>query len=341
MRILQLMQVNSCRRLGRPLLVYQGIDERYPHANARHHNVLLDAAVDMHHGCKRWALTTLCMLQEGKRPPVMKTFAAQASLIITDLFPLPPWKNWVQRIAEIARCPVLEIDCHCVASSCFGKRWTDRSATVMQTKKLRKRRVGVPWLKPQVEKSLSWNDELPFELVEISDLTNPDKRLRLLQSCNIDMGSSCLETAWRRACCISKMERFLANRLSGYARRRNNAADSEGVSRLSMAIHYGMISVMKIVREAHEVGTKAAEKFLDELLISVSMHGTMSSRKKNHMGYKIYLIGPLSRGKTRQMMFVQHSFPKRLLRLEILRTTSGICAKLHSTDTVNCTTTYE
>ena len=32
---------------GLPLLVYHGIDERYPHASLRHHNSLLDAAVTL------------------------------------------------------------------------------------------------------------------------------------------------------------------------------------------------------------------------------------------------------------------------------------------------------
>ena len=35
---------------GRPLLIYHGLDERYPHASLRHHNVVMDAAVDLHRG---------------------------------------------------------------------------------------------------------------------------------------------------------------------------------------------------------------------------------------------------------------------------------------------------
>ena len=37
---------------GRPLLIYHGLDERYPHASLRHHNAVLDAVVDLHHGFK-------------------------------------------------------------------------------------------------------------------------------------------------------------------------------------------------------------------------------------------------------------------------------------------------
>lgn len=253
-----------------PMLVYQGIDERYPHANARHHNILLDAAVDMHHGCKKIGIDyAVHVARDGNRPPVMKMFASTASLIITDLFPLPPWKNWVQGIADNANCPVLEIDCHCVVPlPIFGKSMDRPFRYRDATKKLRKRRVGTTWPKIQLESPRSWDGTLPFEPINLESLTNPSKRLKLLQSCNIDMS---VHPIWNQRggerAALARWHDFLSKRLSGYARRRNNAADPEGVSRLSMAIHYGMISAMKIVREAYEVGTKAAEKFLDELLI--------------------------------------------------------------------------
>ena len=66
---------------------------------------------------------------------------------------------------------------------------------------------------------------------------------------------------------LNKWQKFLDNNLSGYARRRNNAADPEGVSRLSAAFHYGFLSPMKVAREAAAIGTKSADKYLDELLI--------------------------------------------------------------------------
>ncbi|HII32931.1 MAG TPA: hypothetical protein HA358_06465, partial [Candidatus Poseidoniaceae archaeon] len=131
-------------RYNLPLLVYQGIDERYPHANARHHSILLDAAMDLHSGCKQLGIEyALHIAREGHRPPVLKEFAACASIIITDLFPLPPWKDWVDRIATDAVCPVMEIDCHCVVPlPVFGKS-VDRPFRYRDaTKKLRKRRVG-------------------------------------------------------------------------------------------------------------------------------------------------------------------------------------------------------
>ena len=39
-------------RYQKSLLIYQAIDERYPHASLRHHNMLLDGACDLDSGCK-------------------------------------------------------------------------------------------------------------------------------------------------------------------------------------------------------------------------------------------------------------------------------------------------
>ena len=257
-------------RFNLPLLVYQGIDERYPHASARHHSILLDAAIDLQNGCQQLGIDYfLHVAREGHRPAVMKGFAQSASVIITDLFPLPPWKDWVKRIAESALCPLIEIDCHCVVPlPVFGKSMDRPFRYRDATKKLRKRRVGVAWPTLEVDRPPSWTGQLPFEPVDISKLHSIDERLALLQRCNIDMS---VHPVWNQRggerAALNRWEKFLQKGLSGYARRRNNAADPDGVSRLSMAIHYGMISVMKIVREAHEVGTKSAEKFLDELLV--------------------------------------------------------------------------
>ena len=51
-----------------------------------------------------------------------------------------------------------------------------------------------------------------------------------------------------------------------YARLRNNAL-VDGVSRMSPYLHYGMVSPMRIAREAAMIDNQGAEKYLDELLI--------------------------------------------------------------------------
>ena len=255
---------------GLPLLIYHGIDERYPHASLRHHTMLLDAAVDMDEGCRKAGLRyVLHVARDGHRPSVMKTFSQAASCIITDLFPLPPWTDWVDSIAASAACPVFDVDCHCVIPMpLFGKS-VDRPFKFRDaTKKMRKKRLQATWPTSDAHPE-AYTGDLPFEPIDvvekIKDLT---KRYEILRSCSIDPSVLPVwhERGGERAA-LGKWQRFYDKGLNGYARRRNNAADPTGVSRLSAAFHYGFLSPMRVAREAAAVGTKSAEKYLDELLI--------------------------------------------------------------------------
>ena len=253
-----------------PLFIYHGIDERYPHASLRHHNMIMDAAVDMHHGCAKLNVDYyLHVAREGHRESVMKELSKKASLIITDLFPLPAWKEWVQSIAQVAACPVIEIDCHCVVPMPVYGKSVDRPFKYRDaTKRLRKARINQLWPKLEIE-NLSWKGPLPFTPVDIDAEIKPmKKRFKLLKKCNID---ETVLPVWNEKggqyAALSRWDEFKQSGLSGYARRRNKSEDPNGVSRLSAAIHYGTISVMKIARETASFGTKSADKFLDELLI--------------------------------------------------------------------------
>lgn len=255
---------------GRPLLIYHGLDERYPHASLRHHNVVMDAAVDLHQGFKKQGLRYVFHLaREGHRPPVMKALAKQASMIVTDLFPLPPWTDWVMSVARMADGPVVEVDGHCVIPMPLYGRSVDRPFKFRNaTKKLRKQRLQRRWSDMALDVE-PYNGELPFEPVMVEhQLADLGQRWILLRQCNID---PTIHPVWRfkggEQAALARWQTFREKGLSGYARRRNNAADSDGVSRMSAYIHYGMISPMKIARESAELGTKSADKYLDELLV--------------------------------------------------------------------------
>ena len=124
-----------------PLLIYQGIDERYPHASLRHHNMLLESSVDLDEGFRQQGLRyVLHVARRDHRPPVMKSFATQASCIVTDLFPLPPWTDWTRnwqkwQIVQLFRWIVIVLfQCHYL-----GNQLTARSNLEMLPKNIEKR----------------------------------------------------------------------------------------------------------------------------------------------------------------------------------------------------------
>jgi predicted NAD/FAD-dependent oxidoreductase len=70
-------------------------------------------------------------------------------------------------------------------------------------------------------------------------------------------GSVAADRRWRE---------FRDARLANYARDRDDAT-IPGVSRMSAYLHHGMISPMRLAREAARLGGEGAEKYLDEMLV--------------------------------------------------------------------------
>ena len=255
---------------NRELLIYHGVDERYPNASLRHHNMILDAAVDMHDGCNILNLKyVLHVARDGAREPVMKKLSEIASIIVTDMIPLPPWSTWVRTIAESGLLPVVEVDAHCVVPMpLFGKSVERPYQYRNATKKLRIGRIQREWPNCEV-RTEPYLGTLPFIPINIDEeIRKKEDRWNILKKCKID---PTVHPVWHERggekAALTRWQDFFEKGIGGYARRRNNAADSKGVSRLSHAFHYGALSPMKVAREASRVNSKSAEKYLDELLI--------------------------------------------------------------------------
>ncbi len=252
-----------------PLLIYHGIDERYPHASYRHHRFLLEGAADVADRAESLGVDHIVHVsRKGSRGPYLIELAKESGLVITDMVDLEPWASWSERL--YGNCCLVEVDSHCVLPRpVFGKT-IDRPFRFREaTKNQMKKRASLNWprmkLRPKGMPE-TWNP--PFSPVDVRlELTN-DGGAELMSGCDIDPtvvpvkelrgGSSSATARWENWC-KTGLRRYHLNR--------NNAALRDGVSGMSPWIHYGMISVTQIVRETSAIGGKGAEKFLDEMLV--------------------------------------------------------------------------
>ncbi len=86
----------------------------------------------------------------------------------------------------------------------------------------------------------------------------------LLPLCEIDHSVGPIDdTRGGTANGYARWNEFKRTRLSGYADRRNDPT-KDGVSRMSAYLHYGMVSPLRLAREAYAA---KAGQVLDELLI--------------------------------------------------------------------------
>ncbi len=104
---------------------------------------------------------------------------------------------------------------------------------------------------------------LPFEPRDLQK----ENIAELVSQCEIDHAvGPVVESIGGSQAGYERWNRFKATGLGHYARNRNNPM-VDGVSRMSPYLHYGMVSPMRIAREAAEIDNDGAKEYLDELLI--------------------------------------------------------------------------
>ncbi|MCA9573205.1 MAG: deoxyribodipyrimidine photo-lyase, partial [Myxococcales bacterium] len=101
------------RELGIPVVVYQGLSERYPYASDRHHTFVLEGAADVARELEAKQLAYLFHLERpGHRGRALKALAKQAGLVVCDAMPTPPLRAWTRAVA--AKTATVEVDASCV-----------------------------------------------------------------------------------------------------------------------------------------------------------------------------------------------------------------------------------
>jgi deoxyribodipyrimidine photo-lyase len=85
--------------------------------------------------------------------------------------------------------------------------------------------------------------------------------------CEIDHSVAAVATRGGLVAARERLDAFVSDGLKDYAERRRNPSDSEGTSRLSPYLHYGMISPGEVARAVRERAPgEASESFLNEML---------------------------------------------------------------------------
>lgn len=257
------------KNLNLPLLIYQGIDERYPHASYRHHRFLLEGAADVAYRAKELGVDHLLhVARDGHRTPNLLNLSHEAAVIVTDLVDLSPWSDWTKSLTRVRS--VIEVDAHCVLPRPVFGRSCDRPFRFRDaTKREMKRRMARPW--PVYDHEIIPIPETwvpPFTPVDASSELHKDGARSLLAACKIDPSVvPVIDMTGGASAALAKWTAYLEEGLSRYHRTRNDAAERSGVSGMSPWLHHGMIAATRLVRDAARSGSRGAMKFLDEMLV--------------------------------------------------------------------------
>ncbi len=108
--------IEFSNHLGLPLLVYQGLSERYPFASDRHHTFVLQGARDVQRAFADKSIAyALHVERPGHRGPHLKTLAQRAAVVVTEDMPIEPLRSWTVGLSRVLRCGFFAVDTACVA----------------------------------------------------------------------------------------------------------------------------------------------------------------------------------------------------------------------------------
>lgn len=247
--------------LNRPLVVYHALSSGYQYASDRHHVFQLQSVLDLNQSYQQMGIRYVFHLQTRlDNSPTLVRLLDRTNLLITDDFPGEPTDRWLRRLGLIPHLRILAVDTACVVPMrLVGKPFDRAFAFRDATKKLYQERIDKAW--PKIEATAEYYaGSLPFTPVDCSNL-NP---FRIVSQCNID---STVPPVWDTIggsqAGYDRWSEFLKYRIRKYASKRNDPC-VDATSRMSAYLHYGMVSPMRLAREASQIH---ADKYLDELLI--------------------------------------------------------------------------
>ncbi|MCX7396234.1 MAG: deoxyribodipyrimidine photo-lyase, partial [Planctomycetales bacterium] len=248
-----------------PLLVYHSISQHYDYASDRHHLFMLEGARDVQMQFLRRGISYVFHLAtRDDCGSHLTTLAEQATIVVTEEMPVDPPRRFLRALASQVATPVICVDTACVVPMRLLKRHYTRAFEFRSaTKKLYSERLTRAW--PDMNSAVRPSDlsTLPFQPIDLQSADLPE----LVSRCEIDHSvGPVVDTQGGSNAGYARWNRFLETRIGRYAARRNNAL-VDGVSRMSAYLHYGMVSPMRIAREAAAINGEGCEKYLDELLI--------------------------------------------------------------------------
>ena len=255
--------IHHANALGLPVLVTFGLDETYPGANTRHMAYLLDGLADVAEGLKAQGIAFAPRF--GSPPDVAIAMARHAAVLVSDRGYLRHQRAWRRTVAQGAPCRVEEVEGEVVVpveTASDKREWaarTIRPKLWREVERFLSLPTPVPVHHPQVD--LDPGDGLPPVLVH-------DKRATLARL-EIDRSVQpvALFPGGERAARTS-YQAFLENRFGAYVAHRNQP-QTDDVSHLSKALHFGHVSVVRAVLDARAAAPneEALDAFLEELIV--------------------------------------------------------------------------
>ncbi|MBC7844668.1 MAG: deoxyribodipyrimidine photo-lyase [Gemmatimonadaceae bacterium] len=255
-------------RIGKPLIIYQGLNPHYEFASDRTHAMIVGNAIELHQRAKLLGYAYLFHLRQRVADDnrVIDRLAARAAMVVTDAFPTAGIDARSARVAARVQCRMLAVESHAVvpAATFQKEEWAARTIRPKLAKLRDFALEPVQDVPPRKSVPPALIASLEVDTLPLA----PHDLAAVLSRCEIDHTVGVvMDTPPGLVAARARLDAFCSGALTDYADRRNDPGDEAGSSRLSPYLHFGQISAAEVARTVRERGAaEQVDKFYDELL---------------------------------------------------------------------------
>jgi deoxyribodipyrimidine photo-lyase len=252
--------VAAANRRGLPVVVAFGVTADFPEANARHFAFMLEGLAEVAAHCRDRGIAFL--LREGAPPAVALTLAREAALLVCDRGYLRLQRQWRERVAAEAPCPVVEVETDAVVPVEVASDKAETAARTLRPKILRQRdHFLTPPESPE--------PAVPADHLGLAGELDPEAPEAILRGLPVDHTVPPV-SVFRGG--YSRAREHLATFLhQGLPRYRERGADpvADASSHLSPYLHFGQIAPTEVARavQAADAPQEEREGFLEQLIV--------------------------------------------------------------------------
>lgn len=252
---------SKANQLQKQLIVYFGLTEKYPEANLRHYNFMLEGLKDLKSSLIKRNIKFLVL----KCSPDLGVIelSKRAVMVVVDRGYLKEQVKWRENVVKVIECPLVQVESDVVVPveiASFKEEYS--SATFRRRIKPQIERFLVPLKEVSLDRN-STSMELSTKIPEIP-LEDIDEVLSRLE---IDRSVPKTEHFHGGTFNALKfLDEFVEDKLDGFAELRNDPS-LDHLSNMSPYLHFGQISPVHIALRVMGTESHSRDAFLEELIV--------------------------------------------------------------------------
>lgn len=245
--------------LGKPLIVYFGLTEKFPEANRRHMRFMIEGLLEVKENLNQRGIRFVvmnCSPETG-----LLKLSKDAALIVVDRGYLRIEKAWRSIVAKEAACKVIQVESNVlvpVETTSMKEEYS--AATIRRKIEKRMEEFALP-LSERILDYPSTSLEIQEDEIDFDDIRKILQRLNLT-----DEVSEVSDFIGGAKKANEHVEDFLQHKFRDYATYRNEPS-LDFTSNLSPYLHFGQISPLEIYLRLPEGFGENKRVFIDELIV--------------------------------------------------------------------------